>query len=187
MANDTILFKDVVGSYEDFISSEVASVTISKMNVYGMAVNNQKPQKVSPEIWCPEVYRVLLRHYRNSQIAFDNVSDFLDFLWERLETHVPNFYRKKALYERYISMSDTDLLDNGVSIINEIENTDDRADDVFDLLKNITSQTQNKNISGLSSRLRSYLYNINADLIRDFTRKFEGLFLRLSSSANYFG
>ena len=89
--NDTLLYKDAVGSLEEFKNSPTALETIASMTVYGGKDN----KSLSSDVWVPYVYRILLRHFRNWQIAFDNVDDFLDMLWERIESHVPNFFERK--------------------------------------------------------------------------------------------
>ena len=188
MANNTILFKDAVGSYDDFISTPIASETIDATNVYtGGGNNNDTGEVVDSAVWTKEVYRILIRHFRNYEIAFDNIDDFLDYLWERIEVHTPNFYQRKHYYNRLLQMSDSQLLDNGEGISNLIEHTDDTVTEVFDKLKNITNQSQSKNYAPYAQRLRNQIYNAQMDLIRDFCRKFIGLFLLIGTTSVYCG
>lgn len=188
MANNTLLFKEVVGTYDDFISSTVASETIESTNVYsGGGDSNDSGSTIDSAVWTKEIYRILIRHFRNYEVAFDNIDDFLDNLWERIEVHAPNYYQRKHYYNRLLQMTDSQLLDNGEAISNLIEHTDDAVSDVYDKLKNITNQTQSKNYGAYAQRLRNQIYNAQMDLIRDFCRKFEGLFLLIGTTSVYCG
>lgn len=187
-ANNTLLYKDAVGKYEDFIATPIAVESIASTIVYsGTRDSQDKPEVVPNEVWTKEVYRILLRHYRNYEIAYDNVDDFLDMLWERLEVHAPNYYQRKYQYGRLLQMSDKELLDNGEQISNYIEHTDDPVDNVFDKLKNLTNQNQSKAFGAFAQKVRNQIYNSQMDLIRDFCRKFEGLFILIGCSSNYYG
>lgn len=187
-ANNTLLYKDAVGKYDDFISSTIAVETIPHTLVYnGTRDVDENPERVPSDVWTKEVYRILLRHFRNWEIAFDNIDDFLDMLWERIEVHAPNFYQRRYQYNRLLQMSDDELLDNGERISNYIEHTDDPVNKVFDKLKNISNQSQDKSYGAYAQKLRSQIYNSQMDLIRDFCKKFNGLFLLIGTSSSYFG
>lgn len=185
MANDTLLFKDVIGNYDEFIHSTIAIETLDHIEV--CTINKDGNVKVPLDEWCKEVYRILLRHFRNYEIAFDNRDDFLDLFWETIEVHTPNFYQRKGLYTRLLQMDDNELLDNGLQLSNLIEHNDDIVADVFAPLKNITSQTQIKNISAYSTKLRSHINTLQYNLINDFCKKFNYLFILYNVSSNYYG
>ena len=188
MANNTILFKDAVGSYDDFISTPIANETITATYVYtGGGDSDNSGEVVDYSVWTKEVYRILIRHFRNYEIAFDNIDDFLDILWERIEVHTPNYYQRRHYYNRLLQMTDSQLLDNGEAISNLIEHTDDAVTDVYDKLKNITNQTQSKNYGPYAQRIRNQIYNAQMDLIHDFCRKFIGLFLLIGTTSIYCG
>lgn len=186
-ANNTLLYKNVVGSYTDFINSKIAEETITYTIVYKGTHTDNVADTVPVAEWTAEIYRILLRHFRNYEIAFDNIDDFLDNLWERIEVHAPNYFQRKYQYNRLLSMSDKELLDNGEQISNFVEHTDDIVTEVYDKLKNLTNQNQSKSYAAYAQRLRNQIYNSQMDLIRDFCRKFEGLFLLIGCTSNYFG
>jgi hypothetical protein len=104
MADNTLLFKTAIGSYEDFIGSFIGSETVNSMNI------SVGGGSISPNIWTREIYRILLRRYRNWQIAYEHVDDFLDMLWEKIEINAPNYLAQKFYYQKLLNMTDEELL-----------------------------------------------------------------------------
>lgn len=189
MANDTLLFKDCYKDYAYF-STEIPQVRALRnvISVYQyLSSLNGKPQLVSYDTWCPEIFRILSRHYKNSEIAFDNESDFWDLFSETLETHIQNYYVQKSRYNMYLQLSDNELLDLGISVTNVVEHTDDRVDDVFEPLRNISNQTAYKNKRAYADMIRSQISNARMTLLYDFVKKFRFLFISLNCSSEYYG
>lgn len=186
MANDTILFKDAVGEYSDFISSPQAQDVSQFCKVFEH--DGLLSTVVNFDTWSAEVYRLLLRRYRNWEIAYFNVDDFLDTLWERIEIHTPNFYIRRSFYNKMLNLSDSDLLSQGYNIQNFIEHTDDVVDDPLNtLLSTITNQSSSKAFSDYLSRLRQAISSHQYSLIDDYCRKFRSLFLMIQGYVNYCG
>lgn len=187
-ANDTLLFKDVVGDYITFINLKQSQESSSKINIYVMKEDRSiwKGSMAQSE-YCQEVYRVLLRRFRNSEIAYDNVDDFLDRLWETIEIYAPNYFIRKSTYEVYLSLSDKDLIDNGMSISNFVEHTDDAVDDVWEPIKTLTNQNQSKDVSGIAGRLRQHIASARHTVLKDFLKQFNKLFLSVNTHSNYYG
>lgn len=182
-ATDTLLFKQVIGTYEDFSSSYVANDTVKNMTVY----KDNTGVKAKLDEWLPEVYRILLRHYRNWNIIFDNSDDFLDLLWERIEGFAPNYFVKKFYYDRLLSLDDESLLDEGISIQNFTQHTNDTVEDIWTPLKQITNQNSNKGIGAISTKIKGQIYAAKMNLVREFVEKFKDLFILISASSNFFG
>lgn len=214
MANDTILCKTALGTLDEFKSSQSAIETIP--NIIVRERINEESNIVDNSVWVPELYRIILRRYKNWEICYTNVSDFLDALWERAEIHFPNYYYRKSVYQRLLSMSDTDLLNSGKSsqttkgtvkndsktISNVVEHNNEFVTDPLDtVLENITNQNAAKggstdttdmtqefsNFADKSERIRAQIYNANMTLLEDFLRKFKSLFILVTSSSNYYG
>lgn len=182
----TLLYKSAVGNFDNFISTPQAEDTKNNLTIYTR--ENKVSIPVDFQVWSKEVYRILLRRYRNWEIAYINVDDFLDSLWERIEIHTPNFYIRKAFYENLLTLSDKELLSQGQSIHNFVEHTDDVVDDPLDnVLKNITNQSADKAFSDYPSRLRSLISSAQYTLIEDYCKKFKSLFLKIYMGERYYG
>ena len=183
MANDSILYKNAVGSYNEFIATEQATETLENIIVYD--AETREPIQYSE--YMPNIYRLLLRAYRNSEIAYSNISDFLDGLWMLIEMHVPNFMERYNRYQQLLKMTDKELLNSGEYIGNFIENTNEQYENPLDEpLKNITNQNSSRNYGDYAGRIRSQIYNARMTLITDFTQQFKDLFLRLNSKSYYY-
>lgn len=170
--SDTLYFKDTITSFDDFISSPVAIDTIPNITVFCNSVIVEK------EVWEKEVYRVLMRRYKNWQISFYMVDDFLDMLWERIEIHTPNYFERKGRYTKLLSLTDTELLTQSKMISNLVEHTDDRVENPLDEeLKNVSTQTASKSFGDIAGRLRSQIYTAQATLLEDYLKKFKSLFI----------
>lgn len=182
-ANDTLLFKTVIGSYDNFISSDIAVPTIQATVVY----KDNTGTKAEPKDWLPEVYRILLRHYRNWEIYFDNADDFLDILWERIEIYAPNYFVKKFYYDRLLSLNEDDLLNEGISVHNFVQHTNDAVENVWEPLKQLTNQDGYKNIGAISTKIKAQIYSVKMAILKEFVDKFKDLFILTTCSSNYFG
>ena len=177
--SDTLYFKDVVGTFEEFIATPVAVETIPNVKIYNNSIIVEK------EVWQKEVYRVLMRRYKNWQISCYMTDDFLDMLWERIEIHTPNYFERKNRYDQFLRMTDTELLTQNKIISNLVEHTDDRVDNPLDEeLKNVSSQTATKSFGDYANRLRSQIYNAQATLLEDYLKKFKSLFIMLTTKTD---
>lgn len=183
IADNTLLFKEVIGNYDEFVSSQIAIETIPHIKVYLNGTSN--PADVSN--WLPEVYRILLRHYRNWEIYFDNADDFLDLLWERIEVHAPNYFVKYFYYDKLLSLSNDELLDEGISVHNFVQHTNDVVAEIWKPLEQITNQDAYKNIGAISTKIKGQIYAAKMDLIKSFVDKFKDLFILTTGASNYFG
>lgn len=214
MSNDTILCKFAMGSLDDFKNSPTAIETIPHIIVRER--KNSLSNIVDSSVWVPELYRIILRRYKNWEIAFTNVSDFIDALWERSEIHFPNYYYRKSVYEKLLSLDDDDLLNSGVStqktngtvtntdtlLDNKIEHNNDVVSDPLNtVLLNVSSQNASKddsrnvsditqtfsNFADKSERIRAQIYNASMTILEDFLRKFKSLFILVTTRSNYYG
>lgn len=186
MSDDSILYKKAVGLYSDFISSEIGKETIENMTVY--RIKDGSPEPVEVDEWCPFIYRILMRRYRNWQIFFENIDEFLDCLWEKLEILVPNFFLRYDRYQSFLKLTDEQLLDNGYSIQSFVDHTDDEVDNPLkDVIKTVTTQSASRTWSGTPDRLRYSIYNSNLKLVDEFLNQFKKLFIRLGATTEYFG
>lgn len=187
-ANDTLLFKDVVGGFQDFTSTQQFIACAQAIKVHVMDEDGTiKTTTMANNDYAMEVYGVLIRHFRNYEIAYDSPDDFLDRLWERIEIYAPNYFIRKSVYDRYMSLTDKELIDNGVSISNFVEHTDDEVDDVWKPIKHLTNQSQNKDVSGIAARLRQHINTAKMTVLKDFLKQFDNLFISLTSCSNYYG
>lgn len=186
----TILFKTAVGNKDNFLCSPQALDVKEHCKVYTRIDNNGKTETKPVDFseWAAEVYRILFRRYMNWQIAYVNVDDMLNDLWERIEIHTPNFYMRKAYYEHYMNMTDAELMSQGVSIQNFVDYTGDLVENPLDTaIENITTQTSSKSMADTPSRLRSLISSSQYTLIEDFCKKFKSLFLKIYMSEDFFG
>lgn len=176
---DTIKFKTVIPDYPTFINSQVAIDTIQNFTVWG------KNGEIIPiETWGNNIFRLLFRRYKNWEINYDNVDDFLDALWERLEIQIPNYYMRKIRYEQLLSLTDNELLSTGRYISNFVDHSDETVEDPLNsILKNLTSQNSSQNFGDFSGRIRQQIYNAQMNLINDFLKFFNNLFVRFSQSS----
>lgn len=181
-ASDSMLFKNVIGTYDEFISTPIAVETIKWLKCYDIDTREETP--ISN--YLPNVYRLLLREFRNSQINFTTIDDFLDMLWSVIENYTPNFYERYNQYQRLLKLSDDDLLSLGTSITNVIENTNDQpTDPLKNPLPNVTNQQSSRTYSDKPSKIRGQIYSAQMTIILDYLDKFRWLFIRLSSTSQY--
>ena len=181
-AQDSILFKNAVGSYDDFMSTPVAVQTLQYMKCYDSTTR----EALESSAYMPNVYRLLLREFRNREICFTTIDDFLDMLWSVIENHTPNFMERYGRYQQLLSLSDDDLLSLGTSITNVVENTNDQPDDPLKApLKNVTNQQSSRTYSDKPSKIRGQIYGAQMAIIDDYLSHFDWLFVKLGSSSQY--
>lgn len=181
-APDSILYKNAVGDYDSFMSTPVAVETLPYIKCYDIDTRNV----LESSDYMPNIYRLLLREYRNSQINFTNIDDFLDMLWSVLENHVPNFIERYNQYQRILSMTDDDLLSLGTSITNIVENTNEKpTEPLKNPLPNVTNQQSSRTYSDKPSKIRSQIYISQMTIVQDFLSNFRWLFIRLNVSGQY--
>lgn len=181
-AQDSILYKNAVGSYDNFMTTSVAIETLPYIKCYDI----DSREVLESSEYMPNIYRLLLREYRNSQINFTTIDDFLDMLWSVLENHVPNFIERYNQYQRILSMSDDDLLSLGTSIINVVENTNEKPiEPLKNPLPNVTNQQSSRTYSDKPSKIRSQIYASQMTIVQDFLSQFRWLFIRLNVSGQY--
>lgn len=181
-AIDSILFKNAIGNYEDFMSTPIAVETLPYIHCYDVETRKE----ITSSEYMPNIYRLLLREFRNSQINFSTIDDFLDMLWSLLENHVPNFIERYNQYQRLLKLTDDDLLSLGTSIINVVENTNDQPDEPLKVpLKNVTNQQSSRTYSDKPSKIRGQIYSSQMTIINDFLDKFRWLFIRIGRTPQY--
>lgn len=181
-AVDSILFKNAIGTYEDFMATPIAVETLPYIHCYDVETRNEI---ISSE-YMPNIYRLLLREFRNSQINFSTIDDFLDMLWSLLENHVPNFIERYNQYQRLLKLTDDDLLSLGTSIVNVVQNTNDQPDEPLKVpLKNVTNQQSSRTYSDKPSKIRGQIYSSQMTIINDFLDKFRWLFIRIGRTPQY--
>lgn len=182
LANDSILFKNAVGTYDDFMVTPVAVETLPYIHCYDVTTRNE----IESSEYMPNIYRLLLREFRNSQINFTTVDDFLDMLWSVIENHTPNFIERYNQYQRLLQLTDDELMTMGTSIVNVVENTNDQPDEPLKTpLKNVTNQQSSRTYSDKPSKIRGQIYTSQMTIIYDYLDKFRWLFIRLSKSSTY--
>ncbi len=185
-ANNTLYFKNVIGTYDEFLATQQAQDALLNIIVYQRTNGEAKVADVN--FWGRDVYRILLRRFRNWEIAYDNIDDFLDALWETIEIYVPNYMARKQYYSQLLAMSDKELLSLGDSINNITEWNNDVVDNPLDQpLKNITSQNSSRTYADPSNRIRYQIHTAQFTLEKDFLDKFRFLFVRMFTLVNYCG
>lgn len=191
MANDTVLFKHAVGEYVDFIQTPQFVEMLKHIKLYkresgaAVLIPNNPADTDSPFIDC---YRILLRRYRNWQILYINVGDFLDTLIERIEIHLPNYWIQKTFLDQLFLLDDKSLMSQGYQVQNFVDHTDTEVTDSLNtILEQLTNQTVSKGTSSYPSMIRSQIANLRYTLQEDFLRKFRSLFSCFGSVTNYYG
>jgi len=183
MANLTLEYKYAVGSYEEFMNSEIAKETLPHIKAYDLETR----EVLNPSDYMPNIYRILMREYRNSEIAFEVVDDFLDKLWSTIENHVPNFIERYNRYQQYLKLTDEDLLNMGTTIMNVIRNTNDvNEEPLKEPLKNITDQTSSRRYADKASKIRGQIFNSQMTIQYDFLYHFKNLFMKLGTQPQYY-
>ena len=181
-ASNSMLFKNVIGTYDEFISTPIAVETIHWIKCYAIDTRIELPANA----YLPNIYRLLMREFRNSQINFTTIDDFLDMLWATIENYTPNFYERYNQYQKLLKLTDDDLLSLGTSITNIVENTNDQpSDPLKNPLPNVTNQQSSRTYSDKPSKIRGQIYSAQMTIILDYLDKFRWLFIRLSSTSQY--
>lgn len=173
-ANDTILYKQAVGTYEDWSTSDQATYVTNKDTSTFTDANMN------------ELYNLLLREYRNWEIAFTEVDAFLDKYWTVIEVEFPNYLERKKQYDTLLSLSDEELMALETRISNFTENTNEHYEDPLSkALANITNQTADRTYADKLGRLRQKIQASRMDILHDFLNKFRWLFIRLTMRSIY--
>lgn len=171
----TLHFKSIYPTEDKFINDPYAARFISML----------PSSSATTEI--KECYAILIRHYRNSEIAFENIDDFKDMFWERIEQAYPNYMLRRDRYKQLLELSDKELLSVSSHIINITNATNDVVDDPLDEpLKNITDQNASKSFGSKAERLRYQINLAQYELINDFVMRFKRLFIRFGTSSSIY-
>lgn len=174
-ANDTILYKQAVGTYEEWSTTEQAE-----------DVKTRLPSTLTTSQNLQMLYQLLLREYRNWEIAFDSVDAFLDKYWTVIEVEFPNYMERKTRYEQLLALSDSDLLALETRIHNFVENTNERYEAPLSApLPNITNQDSDITYADRLSRIRQKIQASKMDILHDFLNRFRWLFIRLTTRSIY--
>lgn len=182
LADDSILFRNAVGTYDEFIATPVAIETLPYIHCYDVTTRNE----IESSEYMPNIYRLLLREFRNSQINFTTIDDFLDMLWSVIENHTPNFIERYNQYQRLLQLTDDELMNMGTSITNIVENTNDQPDEPLKTpLKNVTNQQSSRTYSDKPSKIRGQIYTSQMTIVYDYLENFRWLFIRLGKSSTY--
>lgn len=182
LADDSILFKNAVGTYDEFMTTPIAVETLPYIHCYDVTTRNE----IEASEYMPNIYRLLLREFRNSQINFTTIDDFIDMLWSVIENHTPNFMERYNQYQRLLQLTDDELMTMGTSIVNVVENTNDQPDEPLKTpLKNVTNQQSSRTYSDKPSKIRGQIYTSQMTIIYDYLDKFRWLFIRLGKSSTY--
>lgn len=178
-ASYTIYFKEIYPSFSEFSDDEYYQSFLTTISVYCNV-------DVEPADEAAKCFNLILRHYRNSEIAFQNVDDFRDLFFEKLEQVYPNYMVRRDYYRRLLTLTDKELLATSVYISNSTEYTNEEvANPLDEPLTHITNQNSSKSFASMAERLRTQIYNAQFQLVDDFLRKLRKLFIQLGTSSNY--
>lgn len=172
-ANDSILYKEAVGTYEDFIASEQCQFAKTVMT----------PESITPDA-LQRLYNILMREFSIWEIAFTSAENFLCKLWTVIEVYYPIYVQQVDYYNQLLTLPDNELLRLGHTIFNIVENTNERYDDPLSApLKNITSQQSTVQYADKIPRLKQAIAAIKMNLLNDFLKNFNWLFVRFTNMA----
>lgn len=180
-ASYTLYFKTIYPDFQSFEEDENFTRLSNKLKTL-------YPDKNASDIrlLCQESYTLLIRHYRNTEIAFHNIDDFRDLFWEKIEQVYPNYCIRNDYYNRILSLPEKDLLAISTEISNNIDYTNEEVTDPLDEpLTHITAQNSGRRFGSKAERFRQQLYTAQYQLIDDFIKKFKKLFIQLGTSSNY--
>lgn len=188
MANNTLYFKDTIGSYENFISTPQA-LYVKEHTDPIIIFDGKDTKNVTFAAWSLEVYNLLYRKYMNWEIAFINIDDCLNELWNIIDNHIINYLSRKSFYKYIVEMKESDILNLGDTISNFVEynNTALSGDPLANPLKEVTNQNSSRSFADKLIRFKSQIHNLQFTLKEDFLGKFKGLFLTIFSLPNYWG
>lgn len=185
MATETLMFKDICPTYEKFISNEACNLLRGNVHCYSHL--NKLPVLTDFGDWASNIYTLIYAKYKNYQIRYDDEGSFLYDLWLDIIFHTPNYWARKTMYERLMTMSDDELSTQYKNISIFTDHTDSEVDNPLDeVIKSITNQNGSKNTIGIATAVRNYLYHFQYTIEKDYLEKFNHLFIRLYSTANYY-
>lgn len=174
--NNTLYFKTICSTFDEFKSYNGVTEMLNSLNSNIVTDGGS------------DLFRIIYRHYKNYEIAFDTPEAFIDAFSEIFEAEAPNYYTQKKWYNKILSLNEKELLEMSSSIENIVDNTNERYDDPFEApLKNITSQNSSKEYGELASRLRAQVSRAQTNVIRNTLNDFKKLFIRISPITDYYG
>lgn len=170
-ADYSLQFKEIYPHENNFLADEECIAVRKALEPFGYTEDNYK-----------EIYRLIFRRYKFSEILFDNRYAFSAILFEKLEVLIPNYFTRKAQYDKIMKMDDKELMNVSSEIFNMTENTNERYEDPFEApLKNITNQNARQEQGDKLSRLRFHIQSLQMNLINDLLYPLKPLFINVSS------
>lgn len=170
-ADYSLQFKEIYPTEESFLNDEECLLVKKALEKFGYEEEKYK-----------EIYRLIFRRYKFSEILFDNQYAFSAILFEKLEILIPNYFTRKKQYDKIMQMSDKELMNVSSEIFNMTENTNERYEDPFEApLKNITNQNARQEQGDKLSRLRFHIQSLQMNLINDLLNPLKPLFINAMS------
>lgn len=170
-ANFSLQFKEIYPSLNHFTMDEEFVSLKKALETYSYSDEQYS-----------EIYRLIYRRYKFSEIMFDNKYAFSAILFEKLEVLIPNYFTRKSQYEKIMKMDDKELMNVSSEIFNMVENTNDRYEDPFEApLKNITNQNSRQERGDKLSRLRFHIQSLQMNLINDLLLPLKPLFININA------
>lgn len=170
-ADYSLQFKEIYPNADVFLQDEECIAVKEALKTFGYTDDNFR-----------EIFRLIFRRYKFSEILFDNQYAFSAILFEKLEILIPNYFTRKAQYDKIMKMSDKELMSVSSEIFNMTENTNERYEDPFEApLKNITNQNARQEQGDKLSRLRFHIQSLQMNLINDLLYPLKSLFINVSS------
>lgn len=173
--SSTLLLKQIFKTIDEFKAYEGVEDMINSLNTEIVTDGGA------------DLFRILYRHYKNYEVAFDTPDSFVDAFSEIFEAVAPNYYTQKKWYNKVLSLNEKELLEISSSIENAVDNTNEHYDNPFEApLKNITSQNSSKEYGEVASRLRAQVSRAQTNVIRGTIYEFKKLFIRIGLVTNYY-
>ena len=176
----TMHFKDIYPSYEEFCADDYYHDFEDRLTAF-------LPSAPVVDDLTKRAYKLIYRHYCNSEICYENVDEFRNMFWERLEQSYVNYCIREENYKKLLTLSDKELLAVNSYITNNTMATDDVVSqplDIDSILTNVTDQTSGRSFGSKAERFRLQIYNSNMMLTDNFIKSFANLFIRLGSSSS---
>ena len=170
-ADYSLQFKEIYPNADAFLQDEECIAVKEALSTFNYTDDNFR-----------EIFRLIFRRYKFSEILFDNQYAFSAILFEKLEILIPNYFTRKAQYDKIMKMSDRELMSVSSEIFNMTENTNERYEDPFEApLKNITNQNARQEQGDKLSRLRFHIQSLQMNLINDLLYPLKSLFINVTS------
>lgn len=187
-ALQTALFKNIISSedemlelFEDIYNEMVVYENSRESNTVVQLDNGAVAERLKA------VYKILYRHYRNSQIAYTNYEDFLDAFIEVTISYIPNYIYRKSRYEQLLSLSASELVNLGHNIRNYVDHTNTLIDDPLnEVIATITNQETEAQKGDTFARIKLTLNNARLELNNELISKYSDLFLKIGSTSVWF-